>query len=479
MKKQLIIIIMLTLVMSGCVGKNSVINDSKETLPRGAMVFSALASSEGKEISKITIELNRIGSSETIHKTFNSENMDNISFDNLRAGQWNVIVNVKGKNGKDYEGSKVVIIKSRETTSVSIRLSIIPGQIDISIDFDEYDDNINYGALRGLVQNNDGKGIAGAKVVITNTGGKSNTAITDISGEYMIHNLPYDNYEISVSHEKHMGARKMTSISIDSEDIAEVENVTLGDLYYIVIGVGKHPETNMISDLQGAPNDAIALSSILNGLFNVKEGKLLIDEYATKSGIKEAITETLSKMNDNDFLIVTFSGHGTYNYIIPSDVQLFGEKVIPGTYINADSVIADYELYSWFDVQNVKQSQIIMVIDSCHSESFMDGVVNPLSFLNSEVNLMVAAGVEEESFESGAPNSSIMGLFSRALLEGLGSYRQRADINRDNVITLGEWFEYANDVAHLQAMELLKNYEKPPQRAHLNSYNRDLPILNY
>ena len=104
----------------------------------------------------------------------------------------------------------------------------------------------------------------------------------------------------------------------------------------LCIGINNYPGTGM--DLQGCVNDATDWAGVLAERgFKVAS---LLDEQATKAAMLKAMGELIAKASKGDTLVITFSGHGTYQpdtdgdevdgldeALCPYDLQTNGEAL--------------------------------------------------------------------------------------------------------------------------------------------------------
>lgn len=131
----------------------------------------------------------------------------------------------------------------------------------------------------------------------------------------------------------------------------------------LCIGINNYPGTHM--DLQGCVNDANDWSAALAER-GFKVAKLL-DDQATKAAMVKAMNDLIGKAGKGDSLVITFSGHGTYQpdedgdeadgldeALCPYDLQTKGEALI------------DDEIRAIFGARKAGV-RIVLISDSCHS----------------------------------------------------------------------------------------------------------------
>ena len=131
----------------------------------------------------------------------------------------------------------------------------------------------------------------------------------------------------------------------------------------LCIGINNYPGTHM--DLQGCVNDANDWAAALAER-GFKVAKLL-DEQATKAAMVAAMNDLIGKAGKSDSLVITYSGHGTYQpdedgdeadgldeALCPYDLQTKGEALI------------DDEIRQIFGARKAGV-RIVLISDSCHS----------------------------------------------------------------------------------------------------------------
>ncbi|MBD3187085.1 hypothetical protein GF325_09675 [Candidatus Bathyarchaeota archaeon] len=85
------------------------------------------------------------------------------------------------------------------------------------------------------------------------------------------------------------------------------------DGYAVVCGVSDYPGT--VNDLEYCDDDCLEVAAMVKNTFKIPEEHMLrfIDDNATKGAIITAITNFSSLMDENDYLFLFFSGHGSCN----------------------------------------------------------------------------------------------------------------------------------------------------------------------
>jgi len=131
----------------------------------------------------------------------------------------------------------------------------------------------------------------------------------------------------------------------------------------LCIGINNYPGTHM--DLQGCVNDATDWAATLAGRgFAVTT---LLDDQATKAAMVAAMGNLIGKAAKNDSLVVTFSGHGTYQPDTDGDeVDGLDEALCPYDLQTNGAALIDDEIKTLFATRK-PGVRIVLIADSCHS----------------------------------------------------------------------------------------------------------------
>jgi len=131
----------------------------------------------------------------------------------------------------------------------------------------------------------------------------------------------------------------------------------------LCIGINNYPGTHM--DLQGCINDANDWADALSARgFGVIK---LLNEQATKAAMVAAMSNLISKAAKNDSLVISFSGHGTYQPDTDGDeVDGLDEALCPYDLQTNGAALIDDEIKALFATRK-PGVRIVLVADSCHS----------------------------------------------------------------------------------------------------------------
>jgi hypothetical protein len=131
----------------------------------------------------------------------------------------------------------------------------------------------------------------------------------------------------------------------------------------LCIGINNYPGTHM--DLQGCVNDANDWAAALAERgFKVAK---LIDDQATKATMVKAMNDLIGKAGKGDSLVITFSGHGTYQPDEDGDeVDGLDEALCPYDLQTKGEALIDDEIRAIFGARKAGV-RIVLISDSCHS----------------------------------------------------------------------------------------------------------------
>ena len=198
----------------------------------------------------------------------------------------------------------------------------------------------------------------------------------------------------------------------------------------LIIGINYDTNPN-VADLSFCEADATSIRSSLceeeNG-WESDELNLLLGSAATKNAITTTLSNLVAQAEENDYILVYYSGLGAQVTDINGDeVDGLDEAIVPEDCIPSDSttLITDDELGAIFSECKTEKGVII------YEGSYGDLEISCLP-------VMTASSPNEEAYETPALGH---GIFTYYLLEGLNNHR--ADSNNDNCISVIELFDYA------------------------------------
>lgn len=143
------------------------------------------------------------------------------------------------------------------------------------------------------------------------------------------------------------------------------------------IGVGQY-QNPRINPLALTHADALAMSQVFTGLVpnnltpTAPVARLLLDQEATKAGIKAGVDWLAETVGPDDIAIWYYSGHGA-RYADPNsdEPNAFDEFLCPyDTFVQAQdpsTMVRDKEIKEWLKTITARTPNLVAIFDSCHS----------------------------------------------------------------------------------------------------------------
>lgn len=216
------------------------------------------------------------------------------------------------------------------------------------------------------------------------------------------------------------------------------EDIKKPKLYALLIGVSRYDREHLRLGYaaKDAKDMAKALKAQQGGVYREVVVKLLTDEQATATNIRDALDWLEGEVTSRDVGLLFMAGHGITDpkqrfYFIPKDGN--PEKL-------RSSAIAQADIQ---DIIGSLAGKALMFIDACHSGKSIErrrlrggaditAIVNELASAENGVVMFASSTGREVSEEN---DSWQNGAFTKALLEGL---KGRADYSKDGVISITE-----------------------------------------
>ncbi len=239
-----------------------------------------------------------------------------------------------------------------------------------------------------------------------------------------------------------------------------MQRPTVSQRWAVVVGVSDYHDSR-IPSLRYAAADAQSfynwLTSPEGGRYPPSHVKLMVNEQATGSNIKEALFAWLKQAIEEDMVIIFFAGHGSPDspdspenlFLLPYDTQY-------------DSIATTG--FPMWDIETalkrfIKARKVVVIADACHAggvgQAFDDArranraiKMNPissglqnLSTIGDSVAVISASDDRQFSQESEKWGGG-HGAFTYFLLKGL---QGEADYNNDERVTLGELIPFLSE----------------------------------
>jgi hypothetical protein len=235
---------------------------------------------------------------------------------------------------------------------------------------------------------------------------------------------------------------------------------TISQRWAVIVGVSDYQDSR-IPSLRYAAADAQSfynwITSPDGGRYPPSRVKLLVNEQATGSNIKEALFVWLKQAIQEDMVIIFFACHGSPDspdspenlFLLPYDAQY--DKIATTGFPMWDIETA----LSRF----IKAEKVVVIADACHAGGVGQGFDvarrasraikrNPissglqnLSVIGDGVAVISASNDRQFSQESEKWGGG-HGVFTHFLLKGL---KGEADYNKDNRVTLGELIPFLSE----------------------------------
>ena len=255
--------------------------------------------------------------------------------------------------------------------------------------------------------------------------------------------------------------------------------IEVQDRWAVVIGIRDYAyDGGFFKDLKYADNDANAFAEFLGSSRSPGGGQThilkLTNHEATAEEMRYALFEYLGQAEENDLVIIFFSGHGARDPGTGNDFLLCYDtnpERLPSTAFPMWDISTALRRY-------IKAQHIIVLADACHSGSISsppggkDLAYNPshhalhtIAFGQPGRLFFTASEADEISVES-EDYSGGRGVFTHFLLTGL---KGAADENDDRTITVGELIDYVQD-----EVEEATNGSQHPYPS--GQYSRNLPM---
>lgn len=161
------------------------------------------------------------------------------------------------------------------------------------------------------------------------------------------------------------------------DDLPDPNEMEVGKFYALVIGINNY--TGDWPALDNAVNDAKAVEKVLRNKYTFDEIFTLYNENATRDDIIEAFEKLIDQVNENDNVLIYYSGHGEFRskmnkgYWVPVDAKTKSTK----RYIN------NLDVRSY--IEGIKSKHTLLIADACFSGDIFRGVGDSrIQFDNSE-----------------------------------------------------------------------------------------------
>ncbi|MES1260151.1 MAG: caspase family protein [Acidobacteriota bacterium] len=217
-----------------------------------------------------------------------------------------------------------------------------------------------------------------------------------------------------------------------------------GKTYALIVGISKYGSLPKDLWLQYPDSDAASMAQFLasprGGAVPASQLRVLTNEQATTSALREAFRGFLRMPGKNDTVYILIAGHGTVDaggaYILTYDSD-------PGNL--AASAMPMAELHTLVEQELNRAGRVIFLADVCRAATIagqkttsLGGVVEKIGEAPGEMLGLMAARPKELSLE-GPEFGGGHGAFTFAVLKGLSG---AADTDHDGFVTAGELIDF-------------------------------------
>lgn len=231
-------------------------------------------------------------------------------------------------------------------------------------------------------------------------------------------------------------------------------------IWAVIVGIARYEH---MPTLKYSDDDAYKIYAFLKspegGALKDEQIKILIDEDASRNSILQAMNQVFMKADENDVIMLYYSGHGLEGTFLPID------------YDGYSNLLKHDEVKEMLSKSKAKNK--VCFIDACHSGSLFatkGSYANSLIYFYDELEkssggmaFLMSSKSKEYSLEDGGLRQ---GIFSHYLIRGL---KGEADANKDLTISLKELFEY---VYH-EVREYTGNVQTPMIAG---EYDEEMPV---
>ncbi|NRB61094.1 MAG: caspase family protein [Winogradskyella sp.] len=155
--------------------------------------------------------------------------------------------------------------------------------------------------------------------------------------------------------------------------------------YALIIAIGNYPEESDWNKINSDNDVLLIKETLLNQKFKKQNISVLMNEFATKKGITDALEKLHEQINTGDFIIIHYSGHGQQIFDDNGDeIDNKDESLVPYNAFSeftpdvyeGENHIRDDELERMilkFRKKLGPNGQLLILLDSCHSGSATRG----------------------------------------------------------------------------------------------------------
>jgi WD40 repeat protein len=267
--------------------------------------------------------------------------------------------------------------------------------------------------------------------------------------------------ELSLDVPLFSGANRITTVAYDEKGfssnpkyldvISKSEELAKSNLFIFAIGISNYPQLASGWQLEFAQTDSQAIVDAFSRqerkLFGEIRYNLLSNEKANVETIVEVV-DALSATDENDMVVIFMAGHGVRArdgefYFLTSD----------GSFEEPEKEGVSWSLLSEY-LARIK-GRVILLLDACHSGSIVNETVVPNEelaqqfFTGGHGGVMVFSASKGRQYSLESPDiAGGFGIFTYALIQGLGPNAKEADTNSNGYVEFMELVDYVSEYVH-------------------------------
>ncbi len=254
--------------------------------------------------------------------------------------------------------------------------------------------------------------------------------------------------------------KELESVSKVPQEHVESDKDNAIKIWSVIVGVGRYGH---MPTLKYPDDDAYHFYAFLKspegGALPDNQVKVLIDEDATRDNILRTMRQVFLKADENDVVMMYFSGHGLDGSFIPVDYDGFNNK------------LRHEDIKAIFNESKAKHK--VCIADACFSGSLyavkstvnttLDRYYDAFNKTQGGMALMMSSKSEEYSLEDHGLRS---GIFSHYLIRGL---KGEADKNSNKIVTIKELHDFVQ--------KNVKDYTAGAQNPTISgSFDTNMPV---
>ena len=218
------------------------------------------------------------------------------------------------------------------------------------------------------------------------------------------------------------------------EEKVEVEYDNEIKVWAVVVGVARYAHMPV---LKYTDDDAYQIYAFLKspegGALRDNQMRVLIDEDATRENIIKAMRSVFLKADDNDVVLLYFSGHGLPGSFLPVDFDGFNNKL---QHDELQGILRESKAKHKLCLADACHSGTLTAMRSSAAENSIKKFYEAFAASDGGTALLLSSKGDEFSLED---HGLRQGIFSHFLIRGL---KGEADGNSDKIVTISELFDF-------------------------------------